>query len=117
MSIAKKIRSGRKRRLARTRAKVVRSLFPRVSVFRSLNHIYAQLIDDVNHRTLASCSSIELTELTGKKCQKAKAVGLELAKRILACGINRIVFDRGAYRFHGRVQNIAEGLKEGGVTI
>jgi large subunit ribosomal protein L18 len=117
MSIAKKIIRGKARRASRVRAKVVRNSLPRVSVFRSLNHIYVQLIDDKKHHTLASASTVELAELQGKKSDQAKAVGVEMAKKILACGIDRVVFDRGPYLFHGRVQSLAEGLKEGGITI
>jgi large subunit ribosomal protein L18 len=117
VSIQSKIKAGKQRRKQRVRKKVVGAAYQRVSVFRSLNHIYAQLIDDRDERTLASCSTLELKKLSGEKKERAKAVGVELAKRILAQGIDRVVFDRGQYLFHGRVKAVAEGLKEGGVTL
>jgi large subunit ribosomal protein L18 len=117
VSIKTKTKAQKERRIRRVRSKVVRTGVPRVSVFRSLNHIYAQLIDDVTHRTLASCSTIELKDVSGHKKDKAKVVGTELAKRILAQGIERIVFDRGSYLFHGRVKALADGLKEGGIKV
>ena len=117
MAFDSKITLRRERRARRVRAKVVGSGRHRVSVFRSLNHVYAQLIDDSTHRTVASCSTMELDSLKGLKRERAKAVGLELAKRALGQGIDTVVFDRGGYLFHGRVKAIADGLKEGGVTI
>ena len=117
MSIEKKLAQRRSRRVARVRVKTRNASYPRVSIFRSSTHIYAQLIDDSRHTTLASCSSLQLPSLTGDKKDKAKAVGLELAKRILACGVTHVVFDRGPYLFHGRVQQVAQGLKEGGINL
>src|SRR4051812_42251261 len=90
---------------------------PRLCVFRSLNHIYAQVIDDVVGRTLASASTAdaELKSTTGTKSERAKAVGLAIAERAKKAGINTVVFDRGGYRYHGRVQNLADGAREGGL--
>lgn len=117
MSLINKIKRRTKSRIARVRTKFVGSSNPRVSVFRSLNHIYAQVIDDINKKTLVSCSSLELKNLTGDKKAVAKDVGLELAKRALNAGIAEVVFDRGRYLYHGRVESLAEGLREGGLKV
>ena len=95
---------------------------PRISVYRSLNHIYAQLIDDVGGRTLAMASDA-LPEVTSKlgdkkgKVGRAKAVGIVLAERAKALGITRACFDRGGYLYHGRVKALAEGAREGGLEF
>ena len=91
---------------------------PRLNVFRSLNHIYAQIIDDVNGRTLVSASSVEKDfGMSGGNCEAAKKVGKLVAERALAKGIEEVVFDRGGYVYHGRVQNLAEGAREGGLKF
>jgi large subunit ribosomal protein L18 len=90
---------------------------PRVSVFRSLNHIYAQIIDDAAGKTLASYSSLELKGRSGDKKAIAHEVGKQLAQRAASQGIAVAAFDRGSFRFHGRVKSLAEGLKEGGLRI
>jgi large subunit ribosomal protein L18 len=102
-------------RLRDTRTNKV--LLPRVSVFRSLNNIYAQIIDDVAHSTVVSCSSLELKNSAGDKSAVAKTVGLELAKRALEKGCAAVMFDRGRYLYHGRVKALAEGLREGGLKV
>ena len=117
MSIIKKIEKRKEKRKLRTRSRIKSSELPRVSIFKSANHIYAQLIDDANNATLVSCSTVELKELSGDKKTKAKAVGLEFAKRALEKGIKAAVFDRGSYLFHGRVKNFAEGLRDGGLQV
>jgi large subunit ribosomal protein L18 len=95
---------------------------PRISVYRSLNHIYAQLIDDVTGKTLAQADD-KLAEVTSKvgegkgKVGRAKAVGLILAERAKAIGIKRAAFDRGGYLYHGRVKALAEGAREGGLEF
>jgi len=89
----------------------------RVSVFRSLTHMYAQVIDDNAQKTVVSCSSLELKDIKGDKKEVAFTVGKELAKRALAQGISTAVFDRGPFLFHGRVKSLADGLKEGGLQI
>jgi large subunit ribosomal protein L18 len=95
---------------------------PRISVYRSLNHIYAQLIDDVGGRTLAEASDA-LPEIAAKigdgkgKVGRAKAVGVVLAERAKALGITRACFDRGGYLYHGRVKALAEGAREGGLEF
>ena len=86
---------------------------PRVAVFRSVQHIYAQIIDDMNRQTIASCSSLELSDVKGDKSAVAHAIGLELAKRAKAKGVDAVVFDRGRFKFHGRVKALADGLREG----
>ena len=92
---------------------------PRLCVLRSLNHIYAQVIDDVAGRTLvaASTADAELKSATGTKSERAKAVGLAIAERAKKAGIDTVVFDRGCYRYHGRVQHLAEGAREGGLDF
>lgn len=117
MSLQRKLRASRKRRSERVRTKTRNTGVPRVSVFRSASHIYAQLIDDSQHKTLASCSSVELTDLTGSKKEKAFAIGKELAQRALKIGVDTAVFDRGPFLFHGRVAALTEGLREGGLKI
>jgi large subunit ribosomal protein L18 len=114
MAIHKKDRITAARRVLRTRAKVKRyGMPPRVSVFRSLKHMYAQIIDDMSQNTIASCSSLEMDSLEGDKSAVAHAIGLELAKRAKAKGVDAVVFDRGRFKFHGRVKALADGLREG----
>ena len=92
---------------------------PRLSVFRSANHIYAQIIDDAEGRTLAQASSIEkdLSLKSGGNKQAAEVVGKLLAERAKAAGILEVVFDRGGYIYHGRVQALAEAAREGGLSF
>jgi large subunit ribosomal protein L18 len=114
MAVHKKDRITATRRTLRTRAKVKRyGMPPRVSVFRSLKHMYAQIIDDMNQNTIVSCSSLEMDAVTGDKSAVAHAIGLELAKRAKAKGVDAVVFDRGRFKFHGRVKALADGLREG----
>ena len=91
---------------------------PRLNVFRSNTNIYAQVIDDVTGKTLASASSLEKGfEGKGSDCEAAKKVGLTVAERAKAAGIETVVFDRGGYVYHGRVQALAEGAREGGLQF
>jgi large subunit ribosomal protein L18 len=91
---------------------------PRLSVYRSLSHIYAQVIDDVNGVTLVSASTVEKGfDTSGTKKDEAKRVGLALAKKAAEKGIKSVVFDRGGYQYHGRVQQLAEGAREGGLEF
>src|ERR1700750_2675952 len=94
---------------------------PRLSVFRSGKHIYAQVIDDAQGRTLAAASSLDrnLREglKTGADKDAAMAVGKLVAERALAAGITQVVFDRGAYLYHGRVKALAEAAREGGLAF
>ncbi len=93
----------------------------RLNVFRSSAHIYAQVIDDTAGRTVAAASSIdqELRDsLTGKtKLEKSQAVGELIARRAREAGVTRVVFDRGGYRYHGRVKAVAEAAREGGLEF
>lgn len=117
MSIKKKISQRKVRRSQRVRGGLNIGSLPRVSVFRSSNHIYAQLIDDTKEKTLVSCSSLELNNLKGDKKAVAHAVGLELATRAKNNSIEQAVFDRGSFLYHGRVAALAEGLRSGGLKI
>ncbi|NLV49982.1 MAG: 50S ribosomal protein L18 [Clostridiales bacterium] len=91
---------------------------PRLCVFRSLSHIYAQIIDDTNGNTIVSASSVEKDfGGSGGNCEAAKKVGKIVAERALAKGIDTVIFDRGGYVYHGRVQNLAEGAREGGLKF
>lgn len=113
----------RLRRKRRVRNKIVGTTErPRLSVFRSSKHIYAQLIDDLTGRTLISASSAVKKEERGKvgyggNVKAAKAVGLKLAEAAKAAGISKAAFDRGHYRYHGRVKALAEGAREGGLSF
>ena len=91
---------------------------PRLNVFRSEKNIYAQIIDDVNGVTLVSASSLEKDfKVEGTKTDAAKQVGLNVAERAKAKGIENVVFDRGGYIYHGRVKALAEGAREGGLQF
>lgn len=89
----------------------------RVSVFKSLNQVYAQIIDDVAGKTLLSSSTLLLKESVGDKKAAAKWVGVELAKKAQEAGIIEAYFDRGRFLYHGRIVALAEGLREGGLKI
>jgi len=89
---------------------------PRLSVFRSNSHIYAQLIDDAEGHTLAQASSRE-TEGEGTPVEVGHSVGKQIAERAKAAGIAAVVFDRNGYRYHGRVKALAEGAREGGLQF
>ena len=91
---------------------------PRLSVFRSENNIYAQIIDDVAGTTLVSASTVEKAfEGNGSNCDAAKKIGAVIAERALQKGIEEVVFDRGGYIYHGRVKALAEGAREGGLKF
>ena len=94
---------------------------PRLSVFRSSKQIYAQVIDDARGVTLASASTLEKDQRenlkTGANVEAAKVVGELLAKRAIEAGVSEVVFDRGAYMYHGRVKALAEGAREGGLKF
>ncbi|KQR41181.1 50S ribosomal protein L18 [Deinococcus sp. Leaf326] len=105
------------RRKLRTRRKVRVAAAERLrlSVFRSSKHIYAQIIDDSKGVTLASASSAAVK--TGSKTDTAAAVGKALAEAATAKGVTKVVFDRGAYRYHGRVKALADAAREGGLDF
>jgi large subunit ribosomal protein L18 len=109
----------RMRRHKRVRAKISGTpQRPRLNVFRSLNHIYAQVIDDVSGVTLVSASTVEkgFEDYGGNK-EAARKVGQTVAERAKAKGIEEVVFDRGGYVYTGRVQALAEGAREGGLQF
>jgi len=92
---------------------------PRLAVFRSLNHIYAQVIDDASGRTLAAASTVE-KELKGSKSTKseeAAVVGRLVAERAKAAGVERVVFDRAGFRYHGRIKSLADAAREAGLEF
>ena len=94
---------------------------PRLNVFRSLNHIYAQIINDDTSTTLVSASTIDkdirATIENGGNIEAAKLIGTEVAKRAIAQGIEKVVFDRGGYIYHGRIAAVAEGAREAGLKF
>ncbi len=92
---------------------------PRLAVFRSLNHIYAQVIDDSSGRTLASASSLErdLRAASGTKSERARAVGTLLGQRARGAGVASVVFDRAGFRYHGRFKSLADGAREAGLEF
>lgn len=90
---------------------------PRFSVFRSLKHIYAQLIDDSSGKTLADASDKEISKKNAKKTEISREVGLILAKKALEKNIRQVSFDKGAYKYHGRVKALALGAREGGLEF
>ena len=109
----------RKKRHTRVRAKVSGTAArPRLCVYRSLKNIYAQIIDDTTGTTLVSASTVEkeFTEYGGNK-DAARAVGKVVAERALKKNIKDVVFDRGGYVYQGRVQELAEGAREGGLNF
>ena len=112
-------RAQRMKRHSRVRGKISGTAErPRLSVFRSENHIYAQVIDDVAGNTLVSASTVEKAfEGNGSNCDAAKKIGAAIAERALQKGIEEVVFDRGGYIYHGRVQALAEGAREGGLKF
>ena len=94
---------------------------PRLSVFRSGKHMYAQIIDDAQGKTLAAASSLDKSlktdGATGSTKSAAEAVGKLVAERALAAGVTQVVFDRGSYLYHGRVKALAEAAREGGLAF
>lgn len=88
---------------------------PRLVVFRSLKHIYAQLVDDNARRTLATVSDLAIEQ--GKKSERAAEVGKLIAERAKSAGITRVVFDRAGYRYHGRIKAVADGARKGGLEF
>jgi large subunit ribosomal protein L18 len=92
---------------------------PRLVVNRSARHVFVQIVDDSTGRTLASASTLEaeLRSFAGDKTAKAKRVGVLVAERAKAAGLSAVVFDRAGYKYHGRVAAIADGAREGGLTL
>jgi len=111
-------REGRERRHERVRERIRgNAARPRLAVFRSLTHIYAQLIDDAAGKTLVAASSTDLKGEKVKKIEGAKAVGAALGERAKAKGIGEAVFDRGGYRYHGRVKALADAARSAGLRF
>ncbi len=114
----KKSTTGRARRKQRIRKKVFGATGrPRLTVFRSAKHIYAQVVDDVSGKTLAASSTHAKALSDGTKVEKAKQVGTLLAKACQRAGVEQVVFDRNGYLYHGRVKALAEGAREGGLSF
>ena len=90
---------------------------PRLNVFRSNSHIFAQVIDDENGNTLVSSSSVELKIKNGGNVEGAKTVGADIAKKAVKAGIKKVVFDRGGYQYHGRVEALANAARENGLEF
>ncbi len=90
---------------------------PRLSVHRSLNHIYAQLIDDQTGQTLASASTLAVKSKTGGNVAAAKEIGKTIAERAVEKGVKKVVFDRGGYLYHGRVKALADAAREAGLEF
>jgi large subunit ribosomal protein L18 len=110
-------RKARVRRHRRVRRKIMGTPErPRLAVYRSNRHIYAQLVDDLGGRTLAAASDLSV-QGSEEKSARAKKVGLDLAVRAKEAGIGRAVFDRGGRLYHGRVKAVADGAREGGLSI
>ena len=112
----------RKRRHRRIRTKISGTVSrPRLNVFRSLDHIYAQVIDDVEGKTIVSASTIDKglrADISGKtKKEQATLVGKAIAERAKAAGVSTVLFDRGGYLYHGRIKALAEGAREGGLDF
>ena len=118
-----KLKKQTERRKARVRRslKAAAGIRPRLSVFRSSKHIYAQVIDDRKGETVAAASSIEKdlrgSLKTGADIEAAKVVGKAVAERAAAKGVKDVVFDRGSYIFHGRIKALADAAREGGLTF
>jgi len=117
VAVNKKDRIRAKRRAFRVRHGLKKYGAPRVSVFRSLKNIYAQIIDDIAGHTLVACSSLELKNIENGKKAVAHAIGIELAKRAKEKNIETVIFDRGRFHYHGRVKSLADGLREGGIKF
>ena len=114
------VRIARKSRHSRIRKKVAGTdVRPRLSVYRSLKYIYAQLLDDVAGRTMLSVSSLnpEIKGRSGSKTDDAKLVGETIGKKAREQGIEHVVFDRGGYKYHGRVKALADAAKEAGLKF
>jgi len=107
----------REKRHQRLRAKISGTgRRPRLSVFKSHRHIYAQLINDASGKTLAHATDLEI-KIKGKKSDRAKAVGELIAKKAKALKIKKVVLDRGGFKYHGRIKKLTEGAREGGLIF
>jgi len=110
--------NSKERRLKRVRNKIKQNLgIPRLTVFRSNQHIWAQIIDDKHGKTMVGSSTKSLKDIKGNKSEKANLVGQEIAKLALEKKIINVRFDRGLYRYHGRVKALADGARSGGLKF
>jgi len=113
--------TARKKRVQRIRKAIFGTIErPRMSVFRSNRHIYAQIIDDVQRKTLVAMSTEDksfTTDDATNKSEQARKVGLLIAEKAKSAGIQKIVFDRGGYLYHGRVKALSDGAREGGLQF
>ena len=110
------LKKNRRQIRIRTKVRNLRNT-PRISIFRSNKYIFAQVIDDSKGRTLFGVSEKDLKEKSGTKSEKAKTLGIFMAKLLKTKKIAEIVFDRGSYSYHGRVKSFADGLREGGLKF
>ncbi|MDQ6975525.1 MAG: 50S ribosomal protein L18 [Mariprofundaceae bacterium] len=117
MSAKRYENDARIRRARRVRSRVKASGMLRLSVFRSARHIYGQIIDDAKGETLAAASSLDGGIDSGSNCAAAEAVGKLLAERAQAAGVEQVAFDRGSFRYHGRVKAFAEGARSAGLKF
>lgn len=115
----KKMQKNRERRAERVHYKIKMTAAgkPRIVVSRSLNHIYAQVIDDTSRKTIASSSTLIIKNDQVDKTAAARLVGIDLAEKIKQAGVTDVCFDRGRFLYHGRVKSVVEGLREGGLQI
>lgn len=90
---------------------------PRLSVFRSNSHIYAQIIDDFSGKTLVACSTLNLDLEKSCNVKAAETIGLEIAKKAKAKGLSKVVFDRGGFLYHGRIKSLADAARKGGLEF
>jgi len=117
-NVIKQKNQRRLRRAHRTRSKIRgNSAQPRVSVFRSLRHLSVQVIDDAQQKTLASSSDMAVEAKGKKPLEVAALIGADVAEKAIAAGVKKVVFDRGSYKYHGRVKAIAEAMREGGLEF
>jgi len=120
MAIKSKIARKRRHRRIRNRISGIAER-PRLNVFRSLDHIYAQIIDDVEGKTIVSASTVDKGlrgDVSGKtKKEQAALVGKTIAERAKAAGVTTVLFDRGGYLYHGRIKALADGAREGGLDF
>jgi large subunit ribosomal protein L18 len=121
-NVSEKRRKARLHRHRRVRAKIAGTAErPRLNVYRSLSHIYAQVIDDEQGNTLAAASTVEpdlRAQVTGKnKTEAAKVIGRAIAERAKAAGVETVIFDRGGYKYHGRVKALADAAREAGLQF
>lgn len=116
MNLQKKKQAQKQRRKARILVQGT-SAMPRLSVYRSLKEIYAQLINDEEGKTLFSASSLDIKNKKIKKIEIAAEVGRKLAEKAKEKGVTRVVFDRGSAKYHGRIKALADGAKEGGLKF